>query len=147
MSYLRQLRRLTLRWRNRMAGRDYEQGNVLRPSRKRVRQLRSYLTVGKRCLEIGTGSDIIAKIMLEKGAEEVVAADINPFAVAEAKRRVPRAIVLQSDLFEKVEGLFDTIIFAPPWSDGEIEDYFDYAIYDCGVVARFLKDAKQYLAP
>jgi len=132
---------------NKIQGRDYEQGDVLRASRKRLKQFREHLTVGDRTLEIGTGSGVIAKIALEKGAKELVAVDINPAAVAEAKRLLPQATVLESDLFEKVQGVFDTIIFAPPWSEGEIEDYFDHAIYDCGVVGRFLQEATTYLAP
>jgi 16S rRNA G1207 methylase RsmC len=48
-------------------------------------------------------------------------------------------------IFSEVDGAFDNIIFAAPWSEGEITKPLDYALYDNGVVARFLREADSYL--
>lgn len=121
-------------------------GNVILPHFKRVEQFEKYLEVGRRVLDVGTGTGVLAKLAFEKGTEEVFAVDINPVAVEEAQRNVPRAKVILSDLFEKVEGVFDTIIFAAPWSEGEILKPLDYALYDCGITERFFREVKNYLA-
>jgi len=118
---------------------------VLRPHPERIRQYEQHLEVGRRVLDIGTGTGVLAEMALKKGAKEVVAVDINPAAVEEASKRVPKAKVLLSGLFDKVEGVYDTIIFAAPWSEGEIHKPLDYAIYDCGVVDRFFREVKRYL--
>ena len=127
-------------------GMDHAKDGVLQPARKRVRQFEKYLEVGSRVLEVGVGSGVLSELAFTKGAREVVAVDINPKAVAAARKRVPAATVLESDLFEKVEGKFDTIIFAAPWSEGEIKSHFYHAIFDRGVTTRFLAEAKEYLA-
>ncbi len=98
-------------------------------------------------LEIGTGSGVLAALSLYRGASSVVATDINPAAVAAARKNVPEAMVLQSDLFENVTGRYHTLIFAAPWSEGTITTPLDYALYDCGVVERFFQQAEEYLEP
>ena len=129
-----------------LLGMDHAKDGVLQPARKRVRQFREHLEVGTRVLEIGVGSGAVSEVAIAKGAREIVAVDINPKAVAAARKRLPRATVLESDLFEKVEGRFDTIIFAAPWSEGEIKSVFYHAIFDHGVTPRFLAEAKKHLA-
>lgn len=130
-----------------LTGQDYIDGGVLQPSASRVRQYRENLEVGRRVLDMGTGSGVLAEMAFEKGASEVVAADINPRAVEQATRRVPRAKVVQSDLFDNVQGKFDTIMFAAPWSEGEIRCHAHRALFDNGVTARFLREAKGRLNP
>lgn len=67
---------------------------------------------GKECLDMGTGSGILARAMIESGAEKVTAVDKNP----EASMEVPeKAKFVESDLFEKLEGSFDLIVFNPPY--------------------------------
>ena len=131
----------------RLRGRDYQSEGVLMPSAKRVRQFDENMSVGKEVLEIGTGSGVLAKMAFKKGAGNVTAVDINPSAVRMASKNVPEARVLESDLFEKVEGSFDTIIFAAPWSEGEIKNDYHHALYDTGVVCRFLEEAGSRLNP
>lgn len=118
---------------------------VLVPSAERMSQFERCLEVGSRVLDVGTGSGILSEMAFRKGAVEVTAIDINRAAVKAAGERVPRAKVLLSDLFENVEGDFDTIIFAAPWSEGVVKKPFDHALYDNGVTARFLQDAGRYL--
>lgn len=119
--------------------------DFLIPDPIRIQQYRDNMDFNGSLLEVGTGSGILAKIALEQGADPVVAIDINPCAVANAKRLAAGAMVFESDLFSSVDGRFDNIVFAAPWSEGEIKKPLDYAIYDNGVVARFLSEAASYL--
>lgn len=111
---------------------------------------------GKRCLDMGTGSGIIAEKMLRSGAEEVVAVDINPEAVEEAKEKLEgyeNSEVFQSDLFENVEGKFDLIAFNPPYLPGvdvDEGDFEDQEIWRGGesgeeFTEEFLEVARDYL--
>lgn len=129
-----------------LCGADLMRGEVLMPNPRRIRQFERHMAVGRRVLDMGTGSGVLARLALDKGAMEVVAADINPHAVEMAAEAVPEATVVRSDLFEKVDGKFDTIIFAAPWSEGEISRPFHHAVFDTGVVGRFLREAKAHLA-
>ena len=120
---------------------------ILIPTAERIKQYEDYMEVGRKVLEVGTGSGILAEMALAKGCDEIVAIDINPHAVKAASKRVPEATVILSDLFEQVSGTFDTIIFAAPWSEGEVRRPYDHALFDCGVSERFFKEVKQYLNP
>jgi release factor glutamine methyltransferase len=77
---------------------------------------------GKRVLDMGCGSGLLAIVAASQGAM-VNAVDINPLAVA-ATRSNASAIgvesnfrVLQGDLFEALDGdeVFDLILFNPPY--------------------------------
>jgi release factor glutamine methyltransferase len=111
---------------------------------------------GERFLEIGCGSGLIALHAAKAGAE-VVAADINPYAVECAKRNAARnnlrIKLLTSDLFEKVEGYFDAIAFNPPYLPEEtrstswIEKSWSGGDEGSEIAARFLEEAWRHLAP
>lgn len=79
-----------------------------------------------RVLDVGTGSGIQAITAAENArVREVVAIDLNSKSVAELRaKQIRKLTVLQSDLFEKVEGQFNCIIFNPPYlpQDKGIED-------------------------
>ncbi len=115
------------------------------PNQKRIDQYRQHMIIGETVLEIGTGSGVIAQFCLQRGAKQVVAVDINPHAIEFVRGRFPNIDARHSDLFEAVAGKFDTIVFAAPWSVGVINKPLDYALYDTGVVARFLKEAPDFL--
>ena len=72
----------------------------------------------KKILEIGSGSGFLAILMEQQGAE-VLASDINEEAVKAVKLNAKNnnidLKVISSNLFEKVEGNFDFIIFNPPY--------------------------------
>ncbi len=74
--------------------------------------LRDYIKPGILVLDMGTGSGVIGKFAKDLGAE-VLAVDINPLAVEEARKLGLNAI--QSDLFQNVAGKFDLIVFNPPY--------------------------------
>jgi|GEM_PF-167163 len=63
-------------------------------------------------LEVGTGCGLIAK-MLAKRARHVMATDINPFAVMNA--RFNGVDTIEANLFGGLDQKFDLIIFNPPY--------------------------------
>ena len=83
---------------------------------------------GKKCLDLGTGSGILAEALLRAGAENIFAVDVNPAALAAAKIRIGalkrtqnighfgKVKFVQSDLFSSlVREKFDFIVFNPPY--------------------------------
>ncbi|PSH01761.1 MAG: methyltransferase, partial [Nanohaloarchaea archaeon SW_10_44_10] len=72
---------------------------------------------GKKALDMGTGSGVIALEMARKGAE-AAAVDINPEAVEKVSCRSEgkglEIQVIESDLFENLDERFDLIAFNPP---------------------------------
>jgi release factor glutamine methyltransferase len=103
-------------------------------------------------LEVGTGSGIIA-VGLSKVAASVVATDINPFAVAYT--HAEGIDVIRTDLFAGLKGLFDLVVFNPPYlptkADERIDDWLEYAL-DGGesgrvVIERFANEVSRVLAP
>ena len=69
-------------------------------------------------LEVGTGSGFIAKNLAGK-CRRIVATDISPFAVKEAKRW--GIDVIRTDLFLGLKRIFTLVIFNPPYL--ELEDW------------------------
>jgi release factor glutamine methyltransferase len=98
---------------------------------------------GKRVLDMGTGSGILA-YEAKKYALFVTAVDINPEAVKSLKG----VEGICSNLFEKVGGKFDLILFNPPYlpraeggtiaTDGGQEGH--------ETISRFLLEAKHHLS-
>jgi len=77
-------------------------------------------------LDMGTGSGILAvEAALKPEVTSVLAVDVNPSAIDEAKRRAAENGVSSKisfkvgDLFEGIKGRFDWIIFNPPYLPGE----------------------------
>lgn len=99
-------------------------------------------------LEIGTGSGILAKAAFEK-TKDVLAVDINPKAVKHAMSLGIKAVC--SDLFSKVKGKFDLIIFNPPYLPFERNEDRKTALQVAGgkkgheIIEMFLKEAKKHL--
>ena len=110
----------------------------------------------ERVLDVGTGTGIAALHAAKAGAR-VTAVDINPHAVACARSNALKndlkVEVLQSDLFEKVVGLYNVITFNPPYLPDEnapsswAERAWSGGADGAEVVVRFLEDAWRFLAP
>lgn len=98
---------------------------------------------GRRVLEIGTGTGLLSLLCLRNGATAVVATDINPAAVANARYNV--AVQEIDQAFDvrlvptsdpsafaviKPDERFDLIISNPPWEDGKVAMPADNAFYD-----------------
>ncbi len=98
-------------------------------------------------LDMGTGSGVLAEeAVKKKNVKSVTAVDINP----EVKKYIknPKIKVIISDLFSKVKGKFDVIIFNPPYlpQDHGIEDkslYGGKMGYE--ILVRFLENVSGYL--
>ncbi len=105
-------------------------------------------------LDMGTGSGIQALAAAgKKEVKHVIAADINEEALRQARIEIAREKIkkikaIKSDLFEKISGKFDTIIFNPPYLPQ------DKGIKDCALyggkhghetLIKFLDEAPRHL--
>ncbi len=109
-----------------------------------------------RVLDVGTGSGIQAlTAVVNPAVREIVAVDINPDAVAALQQqiqqqRLRKIKVVQSDLFEQVDGQFNVIVFNPPYlpQDEGIEDKALYGGKNGWEIAeRFFHQASRFLLP
>jgi release factor glutamine methyltransferase len=113
---------------------------------------------GKRVADVGTGSGILAIAAAKAGASEVVAIDINPYAVAATNENAKkngvagtvRAII--GHLLSPVPAgaRFDLILTNPPFFDGQPRDVADRAWYagpNFRDIATLFDQASQRLAP
>jgi release factor glutamine methyltransferase len=107
---------------------------------------------GKEFLEIGCGSGVLSLFAAFQGARRVFAVDINPNAIENTKANFQKYNlknfnVLESDVFEKVEGKFDTINFAAPYHGNTPEDILEYGVSDpkYRALQLFFKNAKNFL--
>lgn len=101
-------------------------------------------------LEVGTGCGLIAKLVA-KTAQSVIATDINPHAVTNA--RLNGVNVVQGDLFANLGRRFDFIIFNPPYLPTQSKMRHDWLTqaWDGGrsgreVIGRFLSQVDKHLA-
>ncbi len=103
------------------------------------------IAAGRHVLEIGTGTGLLSILCLQGDAKHIVATDINPAAVANAKYNA--AILVPDQTLEvrqvskespdayaviEEEEQFDLIISNPPWEDGVVAKPADHAFYDPG---------------
>jgi release factor glutamine methyltransferase len=120
----------------------------------------SDLVRDKSVLEIGTGSGLLSLCCLQFGARKVVATDINPMAVRNARynaeklgftgrfevRTVPPDDPGAYSVIRTSEQ-FDLIISNPPWEDATPERNIDYAYYDPGfaLIQSLMNELRQHL--
>ncbi|MDO8565783.1 MAG: tRNA (adenine(22)-N(1))-methyltransferase TrmK [Candidatus Moranbacteria bacterium] len=115
------------------------------------------ITSGQSFLEIGPGTGVISIVAVYKGAERVVAIDINPQAVAntqaniEAHHLEERVSVRFGNLYSALEEgeKFDTIFWNVPFglvSESGLSD-LEKSIYDSGYqsIERFVIEAKRHM--
>lgn len=107
-----------------------------------------YIPKGSQVLDVGCGSGYLMEKIKELGSE-VIGVDINPEAVEYCRKK--NLVVVISDLFEHVAGVFDVIIFNPPYLPlDEAEDIESKMITTGGkegfeLLELFLADAKAHL--
>jgi release factor glutamine methyltransferase len=106
-------------------------------------------------LDIGTGSGIQAvSAALKEDVTSVLAVDINPAALIEARKRASAYKIIDkidfqlSDLFTSVKGSFDWILFNSPYlpSEGDIDEVSWVGGKTGGeIIKLFLDEAFRYL--
>lgn len=105
---------------------------------------------GKRVLDMGSGSGILAIAAQKAGAESVLAVDIDSEVITHLRSQGIEST--QSDLFKKVKGEFDLIVFNPPYLPlDKQEDAESKRITTGGkrgdeLILRFLRQAVNHLA-
>lgn len=98
------------------------------------------LDLGKNILDLGCGYGTLGlTLAMAKKEARVTLADINPRALNMCRRNAElhnlsnRVTILQSDIYEKIEGPYDSIVVNPPIRAGKKVTY------------RMYEEAKQYL--
>lgn len=107
----------------------------------------------KTAFDLGTGTGVLAAVLLRRGVERVVATDINPRAVTCAQENLDRlglassAEVVKADLFP--QGRADLIVCNPPWLPARPTSALEAGIYDPGsdVLHRFIDGLAAHLSP
>jgi release factor glutamine methyltransferase len=116
-------------------------------------------------LDIGSGSGLLAIIMAK--AADVTAVDVSSLAVKTTLQNAEinkiKLKAMQSDLFSKVKGKFDLIVFNPPYLpaqaetnlNGQATDTKDANLYNDitysggkkgrTVISKFVRNAKKYM--
>lgn len=110
-------------------------------------------TALKLAFDIGTGSGVLAAVMVRKGIPQVIATDQDPRALACAQDNVRRLGVsdqvqlVQTDLFP--EGRAQLVVCNPPWLPARPSSPIEYAVYDEGsrMLLGFLKGLAEHLSP
>ena len=112
------------------------------------------IRIGEKVLEIGTGSGIVSIQCALNGAD-VVCGDINPRAVALARRNAAAngvdIDVRETDVYSNIEGRFDTIVFDLPYlpveDEGELAKAWSGGPDGLGPLPRLLEGAPEHLLP
>jgi methylase of polypeptide subunit release factors len=113
---------------------------------------REWPVAGKRALDVGTGTGVLAFVLARAGAR-VVATDLEPRAIESAREDAARlgladaVEVLRADLFP--EGRFDLVVSNPPWLPDEARTPLERAVYDPGgaLLGRLVLGLPARLAP
>lgn len=106
-------------------------------------------SAGKKVLDVGCGSGILSIAAREGGAKKILSVDIDKEAVKKVRSLGIRA--KESNLFSKVKGKFDLIVFNPPYlPKDDLEDKESSKVTTGGVkgdelIIKFLKKADKYL--
>ena len=105
-------------------------------------------------LDMGTGSGVLAvEAALKPEVTDILAIDINPSAIKEAKRRAAEYNISNkvsfrvSDLFEGVTRRFDWIVFNPPYlpDEGAKDPSWEGGVGGADIIERFLRGAPNHL--
>jgi len=107
----------------------------------------------KTAFDIGTGTGVIAAILVTRGVKAVMATDNNIRALQCASDNIKQLglsqyiTVEQADLFPKGHKKADLIVCNPPWLPAKANAPIEHAIYDpnSAMLKGFLKGVKSYL--
>jgi SAM-dependent methyltransferase len=107
---------------------------------------------GKTVFDVGTGSGVLAFVLLQQGAAQATGTDVEPAAVACARANAERLglggrfSAVEADGFP--EGKADLVVCNPPWIPHPPRTRLDRAVYDEGgaFLGRFLDGLAAHLA-
>jgi release factor glutamine methyltransferase len=110
---------------------------------------------GDTLLDLCTGTGVVAIKAAQMGAGRVIAVDLNPEAVKNAKLNAQKfklhnMEVREGSLFDPVEGMqFDVIVINPPYVNHVPADKVEICFWDEGnkVTKQFFHSFKRYLKP
>lgn len=113
----------------------------------------SGLFYGKKALDVGCGTGIIGVTMAKYGAKSVLLSDVSKKAVENTQENINKfklknAEVIQSDLFENIEGKFDCITFMQPYFAGDPpknDTIWASMLANPKLIKKFLENAPNYL--
>ena len=112
------------------------------------------LTGDELVLEVGTGSGYVAGRIADETGARVIASDLNPHAVRQA--RAANVETVRADLVTPFQdGMFDAIVFNPPYlptdPENEWDDWMEHALSGGedgrAVIDPFLAAVGRVLAP
>lgn len=113
-----------------------------------LEQVKKY-SKNKVVLDMGSGSGILAQSAKTSGAKSVLACDINNESVKYLNSIGIKAV--KSNLFSKIKGKFDLIIFNPPYLPRDLREDKESALATTGgkigdeILLKFIKKATSYL--
>lgn len=111
---------------------------------------------GEHVLDMGTGSGVIAIFACYRGAEKVVAVDINPAAIKSTRHNAKMhgfekmIVVKRSNLFENIgKEQFDVITANLPFRNKRAHDVVAKSQWDTGLKTnkQFFKEVRKHLRP
>lgn len=108
---------------------------------------------GITAFDIGTGTGVLAAVLVQRGVSQVIATELEPRALACAQENVARLglqskiTVLQANLFPP--GQASLIVCNPPWLPARPSSPLERAVYDEGgqMLKGFLAGLAGHLAP
>jgi len=106
---------------------------------------------GKTVLDMGAGSGVLSEAALNASASSVFSVDIDPEAVEFL--RLKRLTAIESNLFEKVSGIFYVILCNAPYLPEDSREGAEGKVAIVGgklgdeFILRFIKQAQAHLAP
>lgn len=100
-----------------------------------ARATEAWPVAGKRAVDVGTGTGVLAFLLARRGAT-VVATDVEPRAIACARENAER-LGLAASVDFRLADLFpgepaDLVVSNPPWLPGEAHGPLERAVYDPG---------------
>ena len=110
---------------------------------------------GQRVLDVGTGTGVLALLLLQRGAAHAIGTDCDPRALACARANAKKLKLeakfeaLEADLFPPGDARFDLIVSNPPWIPEAPKNRVDRAVFDEDnrFVRTLLSGASERLTP
>lgn len=103
--------------------------------------------------DIGTGTGVVAALLLRRGVPRVQASDVSAAALACADENLRRLGLRERVALQACDGFPDgragLLVCNPPWLPGRVHSALDAAVYDpdSRLLRAFLAGARAHLAP